>query len=132
MVLTRGRLGARHPDTPTIELLIRLCQHRLPARRAGTDGCRHPQRGSSSPSSTRRRARLLVVGVRGPPDVDMAPGAAVAPLEVEMAGDTDRDPRKLVRGYMAIVAFPLRRVGSAGSTESLTGSVLHPRQPSGH
>ena len=121
------------PDTPTIDSLVELCNRAYPRSdgRAWTaaDTLKNVVVTLIHPGGERE---LLVVGVPGDRDVDMKRlEAAVAPAEVEMAGDTDFETHpELVRGYIGPSAIgpnsPLRRVEKRGDgTEVLTGSVRY-------
>ena len=121
------------PDTPTIDSLVELCNRAYPRSdgRAWTaaDTLKNVVVTLIHPGGERE---LLVVGVPGDRDVDMKRlEAAVAPAEVEMAGDTDFETHpELVRGYIGPTAIgpnsPLRRVEKRGDgTEVLTGSVRY-------
>ena len=121
------------PDTPTIDSLVELCNEAYPRSdgRAWTaaDTLKNVVVTIIHPGGERE---LLVVGVPGDRDVDMKRlEAAVAPAEVEMAGDTDFETHpELVRGYIGPSAIgpnsPLRRVEKReDGTEVLTGSVRY-------
>ena len=121
------------PDTPTIDSLVELCNRAYPRSdgRAWTaaDTLKNVVVTLIHPGGERE---LLVVGVPGDRDVDMKRlEAAVAPAEVEMAGDTDFETHpELVRGYIGPTAIgpnsPLRRVEKReDGTEVLTGSVRY-------
>ena len=121
------------PDTPTIDSLVELCNRAYPRLdgRAWTaaDTLKNVVVTLIHPGGERE---LLVVGVPGDRDVDMKRlEAAVAPAEVEMAGDTDFETHpELVRGYIGPTAIgpnsPLRRVEKReDGTEVLTGSVRY-------
>ena len=121
------------PDTPTIDSLVELCNRAYPRSdgRAWTaaDTLKNVVVTLIHPGGERE---LLVVGVPGDRDVDMKRlEAAVAPAEVEMAGDTDFETHpELVRGYIGPTAIgpnsPLRRVEKhEDGTEVLTGSVRY-------
>ena len=121
------------PDTPTIDSLVDLCNEAYPRSdgRAWTaaDTLKNVVVTLIHPDGERE---LLVVGVPGDRDVDMKRlEAAVAPAEVEMAGDTDFETHpELVRGYIGPSAIgpnsPLRRVEKReDGTEVLTGSVRY-------
>ena len=121
------------PDTPTIDSLVDLCNEAYPRSdgRAWTaaDTLKNVVVTLIHPGGERE---LLVVGVPGDRDVDMKRlEAAVAPAEVEMAGDTDFETHpELVRGYIGPTAIgpnsPLRRVEKReDGTEVLTGSVRY-------
>ena len=121
------------PDTPTIDSLVDLCNKAYPRSdgRAWTaaDTLKNVVVTLIHPGGERE---LLVVGVPGDRDVDMKRlEAAVAPAEVEMAGDTDFETHpELVRGYIGPTAIgpnsPLRRVEKReDGTEVLTGSVRY-------
>ena len=121
------------PDTPTIDSLVELCNQAYPRSdgRAWTaaDTLKNVVVTLIHPGGERE---LLVVGVPGDRDVDMKRlEAAVAPAEVEMAGDTDFETHpELVRGYIGPSAIgpnsPLRRVEKReDGTEVLTGSVRY-------
>ena len=121
------------PDTPTIDSLVELCNRAYPCSdgRAWTaaDTLKNVVVTLIHPGGERE---LLVVGVPGDRDVDMKRlEAAVAPAEVEMAGDTDFETHpELVRGYIGPSAIgpnsPLRRVEKReDGTEVLTGSVRY-------
>lgn len=121
------------PDTPTIDSLVELCNRAYPRSdgRAWTaaDTLKNVVVTLIHPGGERE---LLVVGVPGDRDVDMKRlEAAVAPAEVEMAGDTDFETHpELVRGYIGPTAIgpnsPLRRVETLDDgTEVLTGSVRY-------
>ena len=121
------------PDTPTIDSLVDLCNEAYPRSdgRAWTaaDTLKNVVVTLIHPGGERE---LLVVGVPGDRDVDMKRlEAAVAPAEVEMAGDTDFETHpELVRGYIGPTAIgpnsPLRRVERLDDgTEVLTGSVRY-------
>ena len=121
------------PDTPTIDSLVELCNEAYPRSdgRAWTaaDTLKNVVVTLIHPGGERE---LLVVGVPGDRDVDMKRlEAAVAPAEVEMAGDTDFETHpELVRGYIGPPAIgpnsPLRRVEKReDGTEVLTGSVRY-------
>ena len=121
------------PDTPTIDSLVDLCNEAYPRSdgRAWTaaDTLKNVVVTLIHPGGERE---LLVVGVPGDRDVDMKRlEAAVAPAEVEMAGDTDFETHpELVRGYIGPSAIgpnsPLRRVEKReDGTEVLTGSVRY-------
>ena len=121
------------PDTPTIDSLVELCNGAYPRSdgRAWTaaDTLKNVVVTLIHPGGERE---LLVVGVPGDRDVDMKRlEAAVAPAEVEMAGDTDFETHpELVRGYIGPTAIgpnsPLRRVEKReDGTEVLTGSVRY-------
>ena len=121
------------PDTPTIDSLVELCNRAYPRSdgRAWTaaDTLKNVVVTLTHPGGERE---LLVVGVPGDRDVDMKRlEAAVAPAEVEMAGDTDFETHpELVRGYIGPTAIgpnsPLRRVEKReDGTEVLTGSVRY-------
>ena len=121
------------PDTPTIDSLVELCNRAYPRSdgRAWTaaDTLKNVVVTLIHPGGERE---LLVVGVPGDRDVDMRRlEAAVAPAEVEMAGDTDFETHpELVRGYIGPSAIgpnsPLRRVEKReDGTEVLTGSVRY-------
>ena len=121
------------PDTPTIDSLVELCNRAYPRSdgRAWTaaDTLKNVVVTLIHPDGERE---LLVVGVPGDRDVDMKRlEAAVAPAEVEMAGDTDFETHpELVRGYIGPSAIgpnsPLRRVEKReDGTEVLTGSVRY-------
>ena len=121
------------PDTPTIDSLVELCNRAYPRSdgRAWTaaDTLKNVVVTLIHPDGERE---LLVVGVPGDRDVDMKRlEAAVAPAEVEMAGDTDFETHpELVRGYIGPTAIgpnsPLRRVEKReDGTEVLTGSVRY-------
>ena len=121
------------PDTPTIDSLVELCNEAYPRSdgRAWTaaDTLKNVVVTLIHPGGERE---LLVVGVPGDRDVDMKRlEAAVAPAEVEMAGDTDFETHpELVRGYIGPSAIgpnsPLRRVEKReDGTEVLTGSVRY-------
>ena len=121
------------PDTPTIDSLVELCNRAYPRSdgRAWTaaDTLKNVVVTLIPPGGERE---LLVVGVPGDRDVDMKRlEAAVAPAEVEMAGDTDFETHpELVRGYIGPTAIgpnsPLRRVEKReDGTEVLTGSVRY-------
>ena len=121
------------PDTPTIDSLVDLCNRAYPRSdgRAWTaaDTLKNVVVTLIHPGGERE---LLVVGVPGDRDVDMKRlEAAVAPAEVEMAGDTDFETHpELVRGYIGPTAIgpnsPLRRVEKReDGTEVLTGSVRY-------
>ena len=121
------------PDTPTIDSLVELCNRAYPRSdgRAWTaaDTLKNVVVTLIHPVGERE---LLVVGVPGDRDVDMKRlEAAVAPAEVEMAGDTDFETHpELVRGYIGPSAIgpnsPLRRVEKReDGTEVLTGSVRY-------
>ena len=116
------------PDTPTIDSLVELCNRAYPRSdgRAWTaaDTLKNVVVTLIHPGGERE---LLVVGVPGDRDVDMKRlEAAVAPAEVEMAGDTDFETHpELVRGYIGPNS-PLRRVEKLeDGTEVLTGSVRY-------
>ena len=116
------------PDTPTIDSLVELCNRAYPRSdgRAWTaaDTLKNVVVTLIHPGGERE---LLVVGVPGDRDVDMKRlEAAVAPAEVEMAGDTDFETHpELVRGYIGPNS-PLRRVEKReDGTEVLTGSVRY-------
>ena len=121
------------PDTPTIDSLVELCNRAYPRSdgRAWTaaDTLKNVVVTLIHPGGERE---LLVVGVPGDRDVDMKRlEAAVAPAEVEMAGDTDFETHpELVRGYIGPTAIgpnsSLRRVERLDDgTEVLTGSVRY-------
>ena len=121
------------PDTPTIDSLVELCNRAYPRSdgRAWTaaDTLKNVVVTLIHPGGERE---LLVVGVPGDRDVDMKRlEAAVAPAEVEMAGDTDFETHpELVRGYIGPTSIgpnsPLRRVETLDDgTEVLTGSVRY-------
>ena len=121
------------PDTPTIDSLVELCNRAYPRSdgRAWTaaDTLKNVVVTLIHPGGERE---LLVVGVPGDRDVDMKRlEAAVAPAEVEMAGDTDFETHpELVRGYIGPTAIgpnsPLRWVERLDDgTEVLTGSVRY-------
>ena len=121
------------PDTPTIDSLVELCNRAYPRSdgRAWTaaDTLKNVVVTLIHPGGERE---LLVVGVPGDRDVDMKRlEAAVAPAEVEMAGDTDFETHpELVRGYIGPTAIgpnsPLRCVEKReDGTEVLTGSVRY-------
>ena len=121
------------PDTPTIDSLVELCNRAYPRSdgRAWTaaDTLKNVVVTLIHPGGERE---LLVVGVPGDRDVDMKRlEAAVAPAEVEMAGDTDFETHpELVRGYIGPTAIgpnsPLRRVEKReDGTDVLTGSVRY-------
>ena len=121
------------PDTPTIDSLVELCNRAYPRSdgRAWTaaDTLKNVVVTLIHPGGERE---LLVVGVPGDRDVDMKRlEAAVAPAEVEMAGDTDFETHpEFVRGYIGPTAIgpnsPLRRVEKReDGTEVLTGSVRY-------
>ena len=121
------------PDTPTIDSLVDLCNEAYPRSdgRAWTaaDTLKNVVVTLIHPDGERE---LLVVGVPGDRDVDMRRlEAAVAPAEVEMAGDTDFETHpELVRGYIGPTAIgpnsPLRWVERLDDgTEVLTGSVRY-------
>ena len=121
------------PNTPTIDSLVELCNRAYPRSdgRAWTaaDTLKNVVVTLIHPGGERE---LLVVGVPGDRDVDMKRlEAAVAPAEVEMAGDTDFETHpELVRGYIGPSAIgpnsPLRRVEKReDGTEVLTGSVRY-------
>ncbi|QQQ58476.1 proline--tRNA ligase [Actinomyces sp. HMT 175] len=121
------------PDTLTIDSLVELCNRAYPRSdgRAWTaaDTLKNVVVTLIHPGGERE---LLVVGVPGDRDVDMKRlEAAVAPAEVEMAGDTDFETHpELVRGYIGPTAIgpnsPLRRVEKReDGTEVLTGSVRY-------
>ena len=121
------------PDTPPIDSLVELCNRAYPRSdgRAWTaaDTLKNVVVTLIHPGGERE---LLVVGVPGDRDVDMKRlEAAVAPAEVEMAGDTDFETHpELVRGYIGPTAIgpnsPLRRVEKReDGTEVLTGSVRY-------
>ena len=121
------------PDTPTIDSLVDLCNRAYPRSdgRAWTaaDTLKNVVVTLIHPGGERE---LLVVGVPGDRDIDMKRlEAAVAPAEVEMAGDTDFETHpELVRGYIGPTAIgpnsPLRRVEKReDGTEVLTGSVRY-------
>ena len=120
------------PDAPTIEALVELLNEKYPREdRPWTeaDTLKNVVVTLTHPDGQRE---LLVVGVPGDRDVDMKRlEAAVAPAEVEMAGDTDFETHpELVRGYIGPTAIgpnsPLRRVERLDDgTEVLTGSVRY-------
>ena len=121
------------PDTPTIDSLVELCNRAYPRSdgRAWTaaDTLKNVVVTLIHPGGERE---LLVVGVPGDRDVDMKRlEAAVAPAEVEMAGDTDFETHpELVRGYIGPTAIgpnsPLRRLEKReDGTDVLTGSVRY-------
>ena len=121
------------PDTPTIDSLVELCNRAYPRSdgRAWTAADTLKNVVVTLIHSGGER-ELLVVGVPGDRDVDMKRlEAAVAPAEVEMAGDTDFETHpELVRGYIGPTAIgpnsPLRRVEKReDGTEVLTGSVRY-------
>ena len=121
------------PDTPTIDSLVELCNRAYPRSDGrdwtAADTLKNVVVTLIHPGGERE---LLVVGVPGDRDVDMKRlEAAVAPAEVEMAGDTDFETHpELVRGYIGPSAIgpnsPLRRVEKReDGTEVLTGSVRY-------
>ena len=121
------------PDTPTIDSLVDLCNKAYPRSDGrvwtAADTLKNVVVTLIHPGGDRE---LLVVGVPGDRDVDMKRlEAAVAPAEVEMAGDTDFETHpELVRGYIGPTAIgpnsPLRRVEKReDGTEVLTGSVRY-------
>ena len=125
------------PDTPTIDSLVDLCNEAYPRSdgRAWTaaDTLKNVVVTLIHPDGERE---LLVVGVPGDRDVDMKRlEAAVAPAEVEMAGDTDFETHpELVRGYIGPTAIgpnsPLRRIETdEDGVERLTGSVRYLLDP---
>ena len=125
------------PDTPTIDSLVELCNRAYPRSdgRAWTaaDTLKNVVVTLIHPGGERE---LLVVGVPGDRDVDMKRlEAAVAPAEVEMAGDTDFETHpELVRGYIGPTAIgpnsPLRRVETdENGIERPTGSVRYLLDP---
>ena len=125
------------PDTPTIDSLVDLCNEAYPRSdgRAWTaaDTLKNVVVTLIHPDGERE---LLVVGVPGDRDVDMKRlEAAVAPAEVEMAGDTDFETHpELVRGYIGPTAIgpnsPHRRVETdEDGVERLTGSVRYLLDP---
>ena len=125
------------PDTPTIDSLVELCNRAYPRSdgRAWTaaDTLKNVVVTLIHPGGERE---LLVVGVPGDRDVDMKRlEAAVAPAEVEMAGDTDFETHpELVRGYIGPTAIgpnsPHRRVETdEDGVERLTGSVRYLLDP---
>ena len=104
------------PDAPTIESLVDLLNDQYPREDrpwSAADTLKNVVVTLTHPDGERE---LLVVGVPGDRDVDMKRlEAAVAPAEVEMAGDTDFETHpELVRGYIGPTAIgpnsPLRRV----------------------
>lgn len=125
------------PDTPTIDSLVDLCNSTYPRQdgRAWTaaDTLKNVVVALTHPDGTRE---LLVVGVPGDREVDMKRlEAAVAPAEVEMAGEADFAAHpELVPGYIGPSVIgpnsPARRVehGEDGS-EILTGSVRYLLDP---
>ena len=121
------------PDTPTIDSLVDLCNKAYPRSDGrvwtAADTLKNVVVTLIHPGGDRE---LLVVGVPGDRDVDMKRlEAAVAPAEVEMAGDTDFETHpELVRGYIGPTAIgpnsPLRRVERFDDgSEVLTGSVRY-------
>ena len=121
------------PDTPTIDSLVELCNRAYPRSDGrdwtAADTLKNVVVTLIHPGGERE---LLVVGVPGDRDVDMKRlEAAVAPAEVEMAGDTDFETHpELVRGYIGPTAIgpnsPLRHVEKReDGTEVLTGSVRY-------
>ena len=121
------------PDTPTIDSLVELCNRAYPRSDGrdwtAADTLKNVVVTLIHPGGERE---LLVVGVPGDRDVDMKRlEAAVAPAEVEMAGDTDFETHpELVRGYIGPTAIgpnsPLRRVEKReDGTDVLTGSVRY-------
>ena len=125
------------PDTPTIETLVALCNERYPRPdgRAWTaaDALKNVVVVLTHPDGSKE---LLVVGLPGDREVDMKRlEAAVAPAEVEMAGDTDFETHpELVRGYIGPTAIgpnsPLRRIETdEDGVERPTGSVRYLLDP---
>ena len=120
------------PDAPTIESLVDLLNDQYPREDrpwTAADTLKNVVVTLTHPDGEHE---LLVVGVPGDRDVDMKRlEAAVAPAEVEMAGDTDFETHpELVRGYIGPTAIgpnsPLRRVEKReDGTEVLTGSVRY-------
>ena len=125
------------PDTPTIDSLVDLCNEAYPRSdgRAWTaaDTLKNVVVTLIHPDGERE---LLVVGVPGDRDVDMKRlEAAVAPAEVEMAGDTDFETHpELVRGYIGPTAIgpnsPHRHTETGeDGVERPTGSVRYLLDP---
>ena len=125
------------PDTPTIDSLVDLCNKAYPRSDGrvwtAADTLKNVVVTLIHPGGDRE---LLVVGVPGDRDVDMKRlEAAVAPAEVEMAGDTDFETHpELVRGYIGPTAIgpnsPLRRIETdEDGVERPTGSVRYLLDP---
>lgn len=125
------------PDTPTIDSLVELCNSAYPRQDGRTwtaaDTLKNVVVALTHPDGTRE---LLVVGVPGDREVDMKRlEAAVAPAEVEMAGEADFAAHpELVPGYIGPSVIgpnsPDRRVEKhEDGSEILTGSVRYLLDP---
>nr|WP_300337784.1 proline--tRNA ligase [Actinomyces sp.] len=125
------------PDTPTIDSLVDLCNRAYPRPDGrpwtAADTLKNVVVALIHPHGERE---LLVVGVPGDREVDMKRlEAAVAPAEVEMAGEEDfKAHPELVPGYIGPQAIgpssPLRRTETdEQGRQVLTGSVRYLLDP---
>jgi len=117
------------PDTPTIDSLVALANERLPrADRPWTaaDTLKNVVLALVQPTGERE---LVVVGLPGDRDVDLKRlEAAVAPAEVEAAGDADFAAHpELVRGYIGPAVLGPNVPVAEGAERTAVRYLLDPR-----
>ncbi|MFC0646022.1 proline--tRNA ligase [Cellulomonas phragmiteti] len=117
------------PDTPTIDSLVALANERLPrADRPWTaaDTLKNVVLALVQPTGERE---LVVVGLPGDREVDLKRlEAAVAPAEVEPAGDADFAAHpELVRGYIGPSALGPNASVAEGAERTAVRYLLDPR-----
>jgi prolyl-tRNA synthetase len=117
------------PDTPTIDSLVALANERLPrADRPWTaaDTLKNVVLALVQPTGERE---LVVIGLPGDRDVDLKRlEAAVAPAEVEPAGDADFAAHpELVRGYIGPSALGPNVPVAEGAERTAVRYLLDPR-----
>ena len=117
------------PDTPTIDSLVALANERLPrADRPWTaaDTLKNVVLALVQPTGERE---LVVVGLPGDRDVDLKRlEAAVAPAEVEAAGDADFAAHpELVRGYVGPAVLGPNVPVAEGAERTAVRYLLDPR-----
>ncbi|MCC2315385.1 proline--tRNA ligase [Cellulomonas xiejunii] len=117
------------PDTPTIDSLVALANERLPrADRPWTaaDTLKNVVLALVQPTGERE---LVVIGLPGDRDVDLKRlEAAVAPAEVEPAGDADFAAHpELVRGYIGPSVLGPNVAVAEGAERTAVRYLLDPR-----
>ncbi|MCC2335280.1 proline--tRNA ligase [Cellulomonas wangsupingiae] len=117
------------PDTPTIDSLVALANERMPRGDrpwTAADTLKNVVLALVQPTGERE---LVVVGLPGDRDVDLKRlEAAVAPAEVETAGDADFAAHpELVRGYIGPLALGPNVPVADGEERTAVRYLLDPR-----